>query len=99
MSCVRNRRPWQNWNFTIEHEMFGGFAVEAAYTGSKGTHLGRSCDINQPIHSESARLPSGLLARPVPVFNSINQFVFNASSIYHAGIFSLRKRFAHGGLA
>jgi hypothetical protein len=34
------RYPYQTqWNFTVQRQLQGGVAVEAAYAGSKGTHL------------------------------------------------------------
>ncbi|HVW87688.1 MAG TPA: TonB-dependent receptor [Bryobacteraceae bacterium] len=30
---------FQQWNFNIERELYGGLVVEVAYAGSKGTHL------------------------------------------------------------
>jgi hypothetical protein len=41
----------QTWNFTIEKDLGGGNVLEAAYVGSKGTHLTRRYDINQPFRS------------------------------------------------
>jgi hypothetical protein len=88
----------QNWNFTIEHELIAHTALEVGYAGSKGTHLGRSYDLNQPFRAASALLPNGMLARPVPALNAINQFAFNANSSYNSATATLRRRFAAGFL-
>ena len=37
----------QSYNLTVERALPKGLAVELAYSGSKGTHLGRQIDINQ----------------------------------------------------
>jgi hypothetical protein len=36
----------QQWNFALQHELPGGFLVETAYTGNKGTHLPVSINFN-----------------------------------------------------
>src|SRR5262249_17815641 len=37
----------QQWNFDIQKQLPKGFFVDAAYAGSKGTHLGFSTNVNQ----------------------------------------------------
>ncbi len=39
----------QSWNLTVEQDLGGGQAVEIGYVGSKGSHLQRQYDLNQPI--------------------------------------------------
>ncbi|MDQ6701007.1 MAG: TonB-dependent receptor [Acidobacteriota bacterium] len=85
----------QSWNMTIEQEIGWGSAIEVSYVGSKGTHLGRKYDINQPFRS--ANVPSASFPRPYPVANAaINYYGFNANSTYNAGMISIRKRFTRG---
>jgi hypothetical protein len=38
----------QHWNFNIQRELSASTVVSVAYAGSKGTHLIRSRDLNQP---------------------------------------------------
>ena len=38
----------QSWNFTVERALFGSTTLEMDYRGSKGTHLIRRYDFNQP---------------------------------------------------
>ena len=86
----------QSWNLTLEREIGRGLAIEAAYTGSKGTHLVRRFDINQPFYEAALRLPNGTFPRPYPALGSINYYWFGGNSIYNAATFTLRRRFDHG---
>jgi hypothetical protein len=82
----------QSWNLTLERQLGSFAALEVAYTGSKGTHLLMSEDINQMLRS-----PTGVLQRPYPsVNNFINYYFFDGDSIYSAGMVTLRRRFSHG---
>jgi hypothetical protein len=86
----------QAWNLTVERELGKSVAVEAAYIGSKGTHLGRQYNLNQPFRLPSLQLSGGGYPRPIPGFNDINYYSFGSNSIYNAGILQMRKRFARG---
>jgi hypothetical protein len=86
----------QSWNFTVERDLGHGAAIEAAYTGSKGSHLGRRYDINQPFRSVELRQPSGTFPRPISGLNMINFYAFESNSSYNAATATLRKRFAKG---
>ncbi len=86
----------QTWNLTIERELARGTAVEVGYAGSKGTHLARKYNYNQPYRIPALQLPGGGFPRPVDVFNNINLYRFIANSNYHAGMATLRRRFARG---
>ena len=84
----------QSYNLTVERDVGGGAVVEVGFVGSKGTHLGRQYDINQPIRSMEAYL-AGIAAadlRPIKGLNAINYYTFGVNSIYNAGQISLRKR-------
>src|SRR5205085_9873511 len=39
----------QDWNLNVQRELSSSTVVSAAYAGSKGTHLIRSLDLNQPL--------------------------------------------------
>jgi hypothetical protein len=83
----------QNWNLTVEHEIGAGSALEIAYVGSKGTHLSRKYNLNQPIRS-AALAPN--FPRPYPLVGTIDFYGFYVNSIYNAGTVSFRKRFTRG---
>ena len=89
----------QSWNFTIEREIFGGTAFEMDYRGSKGTHLQRLYDYNQPFRNLESYLASGTggFIRPIAGWNAINIFRTGTNSIYNAFNASWRKR-SRGGL-
>ena len=90
----------QSWNFTIERDLGGGQALELGYVGSKGSHLQRRYDYNQPIRREDLAqvAPNGNLTFPRPIegFNAINFTSFGANSTYHALQASLRRRSRSG---
>jgi hypothetical protein len=86
----------QSWNFTIERELFASVALETAYVGSKGTHLGRMYNLNQPFRDLALRSASGSFPKPIPAFSTVNFFAFGSDSSYQAAVVSLRKNFSHG---
>ncbi|MFB3827297.1 MAG: carboxypeptidase regulatory-like domain-containing protein [Bryobacteraceae bacterium] len=86
----------QSWNMTVEREIGKAMAVEIAYVGSKGTHLGRKYNVNMPFRRPEMRLSGGGFPRPIAGFNDIDYYSFGSNSVYNAGIVSLRKRFAGG---
>ena len=77
------------WNFTIERRLSDTTALEASYVGSKGTHLGRKWNLNQPIRSAETA-PD--FPRPLPDRGTINYQGFDADSNYNALQVSLRRR-------
>lgn len=88
-----NTRPkaqyLQSWNLTLERDFGRATVLEVAYSGSKGTHLQRRYDINQPFREQ------GLTTlRPYTAFGSINIINDGSNSIYNAGSLTLRKNFA-----
>jgi len=94
----------QSWNLTVERQLPKGLALEVAYTGSKGTHLGRQYDINQQYRTATNGIncKGSKCTYPRPFggytgyFGLINYFSFNSYSFYHSGTVTLRKRFDHG---
>ena len=86
----------QSWNLTMEREIGKAVAIEVAYVGSKGTHLGRKYNINMPFRIPELKLSGGGYPRPIAGFNDIDYYSFGSNSIYNAGVITLRKRFARG---
>jgi outer membrane receptor protein involved in Fe transport len=80
----------QSWNLTVEREIGLQSAVEVSYVGSKGSHLGRQYNINQPYRS-AALAPN--FPNPYPGFNTINYYGFNSNSTYNAATVTFRRRF------
>ena len=87
----------QSWNFTVERQLFGGTALEMDYRGSKGTHLQRRYDFNQPFRTLDNFVAGEGFTRPIPEWNALNIFSTSANSIYNAFNASWRKR-SRGGL-
>jgi hypothetical protein len=86
----------QAWNFTVEQELNSNTILEVAYNGSKGTHLGRRFDINQPFRSTAFNGPP--FPRPYAGWNTINYYQFGSNSSFQAAIFTLRRRLSGGGI-
>ncbi|MCB9383505.1 MAG: TonB-dependent receptor [Bryobacterales bacterium] len=87
----------QSWNFTIERQLPGSTALELDYRGSKGTHLQRRYDFNQPYRTLDSYVSGEGFQRPISNWNAINIFGTHANSIYNAFNASWRKR-SRGGL-
>ncbi len=86
----------QSFNLTMERELTPSVVVEMGYVGSKGTHLGRQYDINQPLRTMELYQSNIAFPRPISGINTINYYSFGANSNYHAGQISLRRR-SRGG--
>ncbi len=82
----------QSYSLTIERELGAGMALETAYVGSKGTHLGRRYDLNQPIRSLENYQANIAFPRPISGINTINYYSFGSNSNFNAGQISLRRR-------
>ena len=82
----------QSWNLTIERDLGGQSAVELSYTGSKGTHLNRIFNLNQPYRS-AATAP--IFPVPYPGWGNINYYGFYFNSIYNGATATFRRRFSH----
>lgn len=83
----------QSYNLTVERDLGKGIVLESGYVGSKGTHLSRQYNINQPFRSIANYMAFGT-SFPVlyPPLGTITYFGFGANSVYNAGQFTLRKR-------
>ena len=90
----------QSWNFTVERDLGGGQALEVGYVGSKGTHLQRTYDLNQPIRrlELAQEAANGTLSFPRPIegFNRLSYTSFGSNSTYHGLQATLRRRSRSG---
>lgn len=84
----------QSWSLTFEREIAKSTVLEVAYAGSKGTHLQRRYDINQPYREFELRQ-----LRPYPGFTSIQIISDGSNSIYSSGSVTVRRRFSRQLLA
>ena len=48
---MRPAVTYKSYNLTIERDLGKGIVLESGYVGSKGTHLSREYNINQPLRS------------------------------------------------
>jgi hypothetical protein len=87
------RTPYiQTWNLNVQHEFSGIGTLSVAYAGSKGTHLLRSLDLNQPTPG-----PGDLSSRsPYPQFSNIFFEESGSNSEYQSLQISFNRRLARG---
>jgi hypothetical protein len=80
----------QDWSFGAERQIGTTARAGVSYVGSKGTHLIRSRDLNQPLPG-----PGSLAARrPLPTFSGIFFIESGANSSYQSLQASFDRRFA-----
>jgi len=92
-------RSW-NWSVSYQRELRWGLFGEVAYVGSRGQHLLRQPDINQPSFEAleaNARLPEAQRAatnflRPYAGYSEIRMVLSDADSSYHAMQLFLSRR-------
>jgi hypothetical protein len=97
MDSVYRTPEFYQYNLTVERELLQDLALELGYVGSRGRHLGRRYNLNQP--RPVAATPAGgvVTTRPYPTFGDIQYQDQGAQSSYDAFQTSLRRR-ARGGL-
>jgi hypothetical protein len=78
----------QQWNADLQYEVLPNWMVDAAYVGSKGTHLNDVLDLNQQDPA------TGVF--PYPQFASILFVGSNANSSYNSLQLRSEKRTSHG---
>ena len=76
----------QNWNFNIQQKFAANASFEVGYVGSKGTHLVRLTDANEP---DADGTP------PNPNFGTVDVLTPISSSTYHALQTTLRVQSEH----
>jgi hypothetical protein len=77
----------QQWNADLQYEVLPNWMVDAAYVGSKGTHLSDVLDLNQVNPNTGP---------PYPQFASILYVESNADSSYNSLQLRSEKRTQHG---
>ena len=82
----------QSWNLNVQHDVTALGTFSLAYAGSKGTHLIRSLDLNQPAPG-----PGPVASRaPYPQYSNIFFTESGADSEYQSLQFSFNRRLAKG---
>ena len=82
----------QHWNLNVQRELKGIGTVSIAYTGSKGTHLLRSRDINQPPPAPGEIQPR----RPYPAYSNIFFAESGANSNFNSLQLSFNRSLSRG---
>ncbi|MGA2113265.1 MAG: TonB-dependent receptor [Bryobacteraceae bacterium] len=82
----------QQWNVNVQHQLSSTMGFTLGYVGSKGTHLDRAYDYNEP--APTASFTQAL--RKYPEYASISVRSPSASSIYDSLQASYQKNFSHG---
>jgi outer membrane receptor protein involved in Fe transport len=82
----------QQWNFTVEGEVLKNTSVHASYIGSKGTHLDRNININDPVLAPGAIQPR----RPYQPFGTIAFRESGRNSVTQQIQLGALRRFAAG---
>ncbi len=100
---VNSRAPYmQSWNVSVQRELRRNLALDAAYAGTKGTHIYTPGGNLNQLRAEQLGPPSqfgGLTSaqrRPYPEFQNIAYNSFGVSSIYHSLQTKLEQRFSAG---
>ncbi len=96
---TKTDNAWQ-WNFSIQRQLPSNFLVEAAYVGTKGTHLLARRNFNPliPEGFDPNDPKPGKLQRLYPGFSDLRIMSQNGNSTYHSFQFTLKRRVATGTL-
>ena len=90
----------QNWNLTVERQVFADTRLRVAYVGTKGSHLMGYYDQNAPIYNSGLTLAQNRATiderRPIQGFEQIFRDINGLNSTSHALQVSVNKRFSHG---
>ncbi len=82
----------QQWNLSVQRELFGGFTAQVAYVGSSSHDLYFPLNVNQP-----APAPGAIQARrPIQGFSTINSYGPWVSAHYDGLQAQLERRFSKG---
>jgi hypothetical protein len=83
----------QHWNLNVQQDVERVGVFSAAYAASKGTHLPRSLDINQPLTPGPADLTT---REPYPAYSNILMTESGGNSEYQSLQLTFNRRMARG---
>jgi hypothetical protein len=94
---TKTDNAWQ-YNFNIQRQLPKGFLLEAAYVGTKGTHLMARRNFNPlvPAGFSPSNPTTGTLTRLYPGFADILITAQNGDSVYHSFQVTAKRRLATG---
>jgi hypothetical protein len=82
------------WTLNVQRELPGALLFEVGYMGTRGMHLVREWDPNQPIPDPATQTTT----QPYPVYGNFTYTDSNGDSIYHSLQTKLERHFS-GGMA
>ena len=85
----------QQWNFTLQQQVFGSWLLQGAYVGSKGNHLFMQNELNPTVYGAAGSTADQRRAY-YPTFSTITDMLSVANSTYHAMQLTANKRMSHG---
>ncbi|HUS04840.1 MAG TPA: TonB-dependent receptor [Bryobacteraceae bacterium] len=87
----------QQWNYSLQYELSSTWLLEAAYSGSKGTHLGARNNLGQVPFEYALQGKNTQAFRSAPKINGTGGISSgDANNKYQAVSFKLEKRYAKG---
>jgi hypothetical protein len=96
----------QNWNVSLQRSLFGKYLIETRYVGAAGRHLPRNVEANPAVYGPGAtaqnadrrRLYANCPADPASPcdFSTVAMLRNITTSNYHAGQFSVSRRYGSG---
>lgn len=101
----RVKQPMSSqWTLGVQYQIFKDYVFKAEYIGTKGSNLVREvetnfgfCGVGNPLSRTNTACPTSFLTasleRPDPTRGSVLVGQGIANSIYHAGQFTLERRF------
>ena len=89
---------WQHWNVGVQRRLYSHGVIDAGYVGSRGDHLIRFVDINQPQPSDVVSLHGGFAnpVRPFLGYDFIRMRESTARSRHHGLLATFRHENGHG---
>jgi len=85
----------QQWNFSLQQQVFGSWLLQGAYVGSKGNHLFMQSELNPTVYG-AVGATADQRRRYFPTFSTITDMMSLANSTYHALQLTANKRMSHG---
>lgn len=82
----------QEWNFDLQHELGNSWLLDMGYVGTRGLHLPRETDPNQPNPDPLTQTSP----RRYPQFSGFSYTESSGSSIYHALQMKVERHFTRG---
>lgn len=90
----------QQWNLSLQRDLFAGMTATVAYVGGRGVHLttnaNRNTSANFTIDEQGKLFPPGQNPLRNPAFGAIRSIFLNGDSLYNALQVNVARRFARG---